>query len=32
MMPHQYGPLIFATCVLLLVILRDWLAHRRDQS
>ncbi len=32
MMPHQYGPLLFATFVLLVVILRDWARHRGDKS
>jgi len=25
MMPHQYGPLLFATAVLLIALLSDWL-------
>lgn len=29
MMPHQYGPLVFATLVLLVVLARDWLKCRR---
>lgn len=28
MMPHQYGPLLFATAVLVIVMLRDWLRWR----
>lgn len=32
MMPHQYGPLLFATAVLLAVLARDFLARRRDKS
>ena len=32
MMPHQYGPLLFATAVLIVVVLRDWLAHKGDRS
>lgn len=31
MMPHQYGPLLFATAVLLVVVLRDWLANRKGR-
>ncbi len=32
MMPHQYGPLLFATAVLLAVLARDFFAQRRDKS
>lgn len=28
MMPHQWGPLVFATVVLLAVIARDWLQRK----
>ena len=31
MMPHQWGPLAFATLVLIAVVLRDWL-RRKGQS
>ena len=31
MMPHQYGPLLFATAVLIVVMLRDWVKSRRDR-
>jgi len=31
MMPHQWGPLAFATAVLIVVALRDWL-RRKGQS
>lgn len=30
MMAHQYGPLVFATAVVLAVVTRDWLAQRRN--
>jgi len=30
MMPHQYGPLLFATAVLIAAMLRDWIKSRRD--
>ncbi len=29
MMPHQYGPLLFATAVLAAIMLRDWLRWRK---
>jgi len=32
MMPHQYGPLLFATAVLLAALLRDWMKSRRNRS
>jgi len=31
MMPHQYGPLLFATAVLLAVATRDWLRQRKGR-
>lgn len=30
MMPHQYGPLLFATAVLIVVLLRDWWRWRNE--
>jgi len=32
MKTHQYGPLLFATAVLLIVLVRDWLVHKGDKS
>jgi len=31
MMPHQYGPLLFATAVLIVAMLRDWVKSRGDR-
>lgn len=31
MMPHQYGPLLFATAVLLAVLARDWWRQRKQR-